>query len=349
MRYLFMTLAVMLISFYSNILTAQETLEPNQDKKLFIRFDTRFDFQYTAFGKDKDTHIKPEDESGFAGRYLKLLIDGKINEKFSYSFRQRLYTNHTNPKEFFSATDWANITYTHNDKFSITAGKQMICIGTIEYDYAPIDVYYASDFWNHVSPFQVGVNVGFRPNDKHTIHAQVVNSPFSEKVFSNLYAFNTIWYGTITNWFKTIYSANMIEYEQGNYINYLALGNKFHFGNIEADLDYMNRYAGKNTAFFEDFTIMGKVSYNIGKKFKVFTKGGYDQNTTQLPGEEFIYDRYVLPGVKRGFYGAGAEYFPLVTSNNNLRIHAYWYSTTENPIPQTFNVGIRWQIKVLDR
>ncbi|MEG0517964.1 MAG: porin [Bacteroidales bacterium] len=349
MRYTFMALAAMLISLSSSTLTAQAINESNQDKKISIRFDTRFDFQYTTYGKDKDTDIKPEDESGFVGRYLKLIIDGKISDKFSYSFRHRLYMNNGNVKEFFSATDWANITYTPNSKFSITAGKQMICIGTIEYDYAPIDVYFASDFWNHVSPFQVGVNVGFRPTDKHTIYAQVTNSPFSDKAFSNLYAFNAIWYGSITNWFKTIYSANMIEYEKGNYINYIALGNKFIWGNAEIDLDYMNRYAGKKTAFFEDFTLMGKISYQISNKFKIFAKGGYDQNKTQVAGEEFIYDRYVLPGVERGFYGAGAEYFPLNTSKNNLRIHAFWLSTTENPIPQTFNLGIKWMIKVLDR
>ncbi|MEF9931731.1 MAG: hypothetical protein RR770_05475, partial [Bacteroidales bacterium] len=111
MKYLFMALATILISLNSNAITAQENIELNQDKKITVRFDTRFDAQYTTFGRDKNTDIKPEDEGGFVGRYLKLLIDGKISDKFSYSFRHRLYTDHVNPKEFFSATDWANITY----------------------------------------------------------------------------------------------------------------------------------------------------------------------------------------------------------------------------------------------
>lgn len=328
-------------------INAQETT--GQDSKISLRFDTRFDGEYTTFGKDNFTGERPDNKGGFVGRYLKLLIDGKISDKFSYSFRHRLYVDPANPKEFFSATDWANITYHPNSKFSVTAGKQMICIGTFEYDYAPIDVFYASDFWNHVSPFQIGVNLGFMPSPRHKLYAQVTNSPFSTKGFENIYAYNVIWYGNLARWFNTIYSANMIEYEKGHFINYIALGNRFTWGRADIDVDYMNRYAGKKTAFFADFTLMGKISFRISDYFKVFTKGGYDQNTAQDEKAGFIYDRYVLPGVKRGFYGAGVEYFPLTTARSNIRLHAFWYSTNENPVPQTFNIGIKWQIKALER
>ena len=129
--------------------------------KVSVRLDARFDGEVT----DK--------ESGFVGRYLKMIVNGEINEKFSYSFRHRLYVDHENPRSFFNATDWANVTYKANDWFSVTAGKQMICIGTIEYDYAPIDVYFASDFWNHVSPFQVGVNAGFKSGANSQFYVQV--------------------------------------------------------------------------------------------------------------------------------------------------------------------------------
>ncbi len=347
MRYYFLAAFSIFMLLSGGRIGAQEM--QNQDSKLTIRFDTRFDAEYTAFGKDDNTGKRPDSKGGFIGRYLKLIIDGKISEKFSYSFRHRLYVDPAKPKEFFSATDWANITYHPNSKFSVTAGKQMICIGTFEYDYAPIDVYYASDFWNHVSPFQIGVNVGFVPSPEHKLYAQVTNSPFSAKGFQNIYAYNVIWYGNINKWFSTIYSANMIEYEKGHFINYIALGNRFKWGRADFDLDYMNRYAGKKTAFFADFTLMGKISLWINDYFKVFTKGGYDRNNTQPHDTEFIYDRYVLPGVKRGFYGAGVEYFPLTTAKNNIRLHAFWYSTSENPVPQTFNIGIKWQIKALDR
>lgn len=347
MKYYFLAAVSLLLLSFSGTIHAQEVKD--QDSKIKVRFDTRFDGEYTTYGKDKNTGIRPDDKGGFVGRYFKLLVDGKISDKFTYSFRHRLYVDPANPKEFFSATDWASITYHPNSKFSLTAGKQMICIGTFEYDYAPIDVHYASDFWNHVSPFQIGINVGFKPSPRHTLYAQVTNSPFTTKGFENIYAYNVIWYGNLAKWFNTIYSVNLIEYEKHNYINYIALGNRFTYGRTDIDIDYMNRYAGKKTAFFADFTLMGKVSVRVSDYFKIFAKGGYDQNKAQEKGAAVAYDRYVLPGVERGFYGAGVEYFPLTTASNNIRVHAFWYSTNENPVPQTFNIGIKWQIKAFER
>lgn len=305
--------------------------------KVSVRLDARFDGEVT----DK--------ESGFVGRYLKMIVNGEINEKFSYSFRHRLYVDHENPRSFFNATDWANVTYKANDWFSVTAGKQMICIGTIEYDYAPIDVYFASDFWNHVSPFQVGVNAGFKSGANSQFYVQVTNSPFSTEEMQNLYAYNLIWYGRPAGWYSTIWSANMIEYEEGHFINYLALGNKFNFGKGSVDLDYMNRYAGKGTAFFEDFSLHGKIHYNVSECVSIFAKGGYDVNNSQEAQAPFVYDRYVLPGVELGFYGAGVEYFPIKGDRQTLRLHAFWCSNTSNPVPQTFNIGLRWQMALLNR
>ena len=334
-----LTLTTILFTTNPTNLSAQNENSPNTDPKFSLRFDTRFDYQYTVYGKDDKTNLRPDSEGGFVGRYLKMVIDGKISDKFSYSFRHRLYVDPSNPKEFFSATDWANITYTPSSKFSITAGKQIITVGTFEYDYAPIDMHYASHFWNNVTPYQIGVKFGYIPNSKHSIFAQITNSPYSKNGFENLYAYNLIWYGNFSNWFKTIYSANLMEYEQGDYINYIALGNRFLFGKFTIDVDYMNRYAGKGTAFFKDFTVLGKVSYDINNYIRLFTKGGYDQNLSQEPGEAFIFDRTVVPGTKKGFYGAGVEFFPLTTATNKIRLPAFWYSTSENPIPQSFNIG----------
>ncbi len=321
-----------------------------EDPHISLKFDMRFDGEVTTFGKDNLTGVKPESQSGFVGRYLWVAANGKISDKFSYNFRHRLYLDHSNPRSFFNATDWANVTWHANEKFSVTAGKQMVCIGTIEYDYAPIDVYFASDFWNHVSPFQIGVNMGYAANGKNQFYAQVTNSPFSTKSFEGIYAYNLIWYGKVAKWLNTIYSVNMIEYEKGHFINYIALGNKIRpASRLAIDLDYMNRYAGKGCAFFEDFSLHGKIAYDVSPVVTLFAKGGYDVNNAQGADASFIYDRYVVPGVNMGFYGAGIEYIPLKREKSALRFHAFWYSTTANPVPNTFNVGVRWQMKVLER
>lgn len=341
---------VILCSFLSVALPVQaQSGAEGGDPSIAIRMDVRFDGEFTGYGKDDITGERPSSDAGFVGRYLKILADGKINDKFSYSFRHRLYIDNGDTKSFFNSTDWANVTYRPNSRFSVTAGKQMICIGTIEYDYAPIDVYFASDFWNHVSPFQIGVNVGYSPAEGHQFYAQVTNSPFSQKALENLFAYNVIWYGRLAPAVSTIWSVNMIEYEQGHYINYLALGNKINLGKAVVDLDYMNRYAGKGSAFFEDFSLHGKVSCAVSDNVNIFAKGGYDVNRAQEQGAPFVYDRYVLPGVELGFYGAGVEYFPIKDDKKSLRVHAFWCSSTADPMPQTFNVGVRWQMKILER
>lgn len=347
MKFIYIGLISIAMLLAGNLCAQQ--VDGGDDPTVSIKIDTRFDGEVTTFGKDDLTGISPDTKSGFIGQYMKILVDGKINEKFSYNFRHRLYVDHNNPKSFFNATDWANVTYSPNGVFSLTAGKQMIFIGTIEYDYAPIDVYFASDFWNHVDPYQIGVSVGFIPAEGQKLIAQVTNSPFSTESLSNMYTFNLMWYGTVTDWFSTIYSANMIEYEDGHYINYIALGNKLKFNKVLLDVDYMNRYAGKGSAFFEDFSISGKVEYGVSDSFNIFAKGGYDVNKSQEAGAPFIHDRLVLPGVELGFYGAGVEYFPVKRDRQSLRFHAFWFSNTSNPMPNTFNIGMRWRMKVLER
>lgn len=310
-----------------------------EDPSIRLKVEARFDGE-----------ISSADKSGFAGRYLWLAADGRINENFSYNFRHRLYLDAGSPRAFFNATDWANVTWHANEKFSVTAGKQMVCIGTIEYDYSPMDVLIASYFWNHVSPFQIGVNVGFAPDKNNKFYAQVTNSPFSTKAMEGMFAYNVIWYGNVTDWFSTIYSVNFMEYEKGHFINYIALGNKIKpVDGLAIDIDYMNRYAGKGTAFLKDFSLHGKVAVDVSPSVTLFAKGGYDMNKAQQAGVDFVYDRYVHPGVDLGFYGAGVEYYPVKKDRHSLRLHAFWYSSSANPVPHTFNVGLKWQMKVLER
>ena len=108
-----------ILFFFPTVVFAQAENCQGGDPLLSIKVDARFDGEQTTFGDDIPA------EGGFAGRYLKVLMNGKINSKFSYSFRHRLYVAHKEPKSFFNATDWANVTYHHNDKFTVTAGKQI--------------------------------------------------------------------------------------------------------------------------------------------------------------------------------------------------------------------------------
>ncbi|MGM9804183.1 MAG: porin [Muribaculaceae bacterium] len=319
------------------------------DPSVSLKIDTRLDGTVTTYGGDYYGGSVPETQAGFEGTYLKMIVNGRINERFSYSFRHRMYKDNGNPKSFFNSTDWVNLTYAPDDRYTITVGKQVVLVGTEEYDYAPIDVYFASYYWNHCNPYQIGVNIGYRVDDGNQLYAQMTNSPYSTESLENMFAYNLMWYGTIAPWLTTKYSVNMMEYQKGRYINYIALGHRIAIDRFSIDIDYMNRYAGHHTKFFKDFTVSSKIDLKVGNRFNLFAKGGYDQNKAQGRDVDNPLDTYVLPGTSRGFWGCGVEYSPIVDRRNKVRFHAYWHSSSDDmPSSNTFTVGVRWQMDVFD-
>lgn len=320
------------------------------DSIISIKFDVRADATYNQNLEDKT------EDFGFRGKYLKFALNGNISDKFSYAFRYRIYKDNGAPSDFFGSVDWVYLAYQINKNFSVSAGKEVIAIGGYEYDKAPIDVYFWSDYWNNIpAAFQFGASFNYHTNDgKHTLKFQATNSPFSGQSLDGLFAYNLIWYGDL-GWFKPIYSVNFIEYDKGRFMNYIALGNKFTIGNYSLELDYMNRASFQQENFFADFSIIANMNYLITDHWNVFIKGGYDQNKAQAIGAPYIFDRSVTPGTQYGFYGAGVEFYPIKSLKNNLRIHAYIYSNTK-PVTETnqkqvlsFNLGVRWQMRVFQR
>lgn len=328
---------------------AQDVDLSSGNPEVNIKIDTRFDGQLNTFGHDADGN-RPSTEKGFKGSYLMLLMDGRITEKFSYNFRYRLYKDNNTPSEFFNATDWLYLQYSPNDKWSFVAGKQAVAIGTMEYDLNPIDVFFASDFWNNTNPWQIGVAAHYSVNPSNTLNLQISNSPFSTKTLDNLMSYNFMWSGKVADWWQVANSVNMIEYAEGRYINYVALGNRLNiYDKVELELDYVNRYGGRSTPVFADFTVIANADWNVNNRVTLFAKAGYDQNHSQAADtpEDRIVDRTVLPGVERTVYGCGIKYYPIVTRRNTVRLHALWNSSSDTPRCHTFLVGLRWQMDLL--
>lgn len=309
-----------------------------------LKFDTRFDYTNKFPTSDTLSHT-----SSFDGRYLNIILEGELNNKFSYKYRQRMIQDgKPDYQSFFNATDWLYLTYKINSNFSVTGGKQVVSIGGYEYDAAPIDLYFWSTFWNNVVCYQIGGTVTYTsPNQKHSIGFQVANSPFTTKTLQDIYSYNLIWYGNF-GWFNTIYSANRIEFEKNEYINYIALGNRIVVKNFAVELDYMNRFADSQEKLFADYSVIGSLKYVFSDKVKVFAKAGYDENNAQKATDLFIYDRFVVPGTEYFFYGVGVEYFP-VKNSKDVRIHAAWTSNNSSVQYHTFSIGLRWQMNVLKR
>ena len=91
-----------------------------QDELVRLKMQTRVDYQREYVDGDA-----VHDNSGFRGKYFMLLLDGKINDHFSYAYRQRLNKG-CSGESFFDATDWAYLKYQPDRHWSFSVGKEPI-------------------------------------------------------------------------------------------------------------------------------------------------------------------------------------------------------------------------------
>lgn len=313
-----------------------------------LRLEARADYQQEYLSSSK-----MNDNSGFKGKFLNIRIDGNISDEFSYSYRQRL-NKPNKDASFFDATDWIYLTYSKKN-WSLTAGKVVVAIGGYEYDRAPIDLYFCSEYWNNIPCYRVGANVAYSANSgKDKFIFQFCESPFRDNALNvrskEMFAYNLMWCGS-HDWFNTIYSLNMIEYLPGKYINYIALGNRFVVGDFSLELDLMNRATSEHVFIGRNLSVMGELSWRPMDCLNVFGKATYDVNKT-----DDVSDFCVMSGTEVTRIGGGVEFFPLKNSSHDVRLHlagSYTWGGNGNIAgalqpDQTFlSVGVTWRMNML--
>ena len=309
-----------------------------------IELAARVDYQ-----RDYRESISINDNSGFKGKYLMFTMNGNITDKFSYSFRQRLNELH-HKNSFFDGTDAMWLKYRFNKRWDITGGKMALAFGSYEYQRDPMEMYFASEFWNTIPCYKFAVSIGCNVTDNDRLVAQFSESPFKKKDM-DLYGYTFAWYGN-HHWFKTVYSANVLEYQPGNYIYYLCLGHRIEFGKMALELDYMNRATKNHNFLFKDCSVTGELSVQPNDKWNVFAKASYSCNNTFDPA-----DACVWPGTDVTHVGGGMEFYPLPNGNKSIRVHAaYNYSFGDNTNPDGINnkdqhfmsVGVLWRMDIVD-
>lgn len=318
-------------------------LKAQSPEWLRLNLDMRGDYQGEYVEGDK-----VKDNSGFKGKYFLLKMSGNISEHFSYSFRQRL-NKPNRDASFFDATDWLYVSYSPTKHWEFSAGKQTVGIGGFEYDRAPIDLYFASEYWNNINCFQWGASAAYiTENGKDKIMLQATTSPF-KYVGEDLYAYNLMWFGN-HGWFSTLYSANMMEYAPGKYISYITLGNQFTMGDFRLQFDFQNRATNEHAYFFKNCSMVGELAYNIGGRATIFGKVSYDVNHTRS-----VADKCVFPGSEITRVGGGLEFFP-IKGSGDVRLHAtggYTFGKNTNldgtlrDEQAFFNVGATWRVDVI--
>lgn len=320
------------------------TMYAQEQELLNLRFEARGDYRREYVdGSVVDAN------TGFKGQYLNVRADGNIGGGFSYSMRHRLNKQHSDAS-FFDATDWLYISY-RKDNWDLSAGKQVVAIGGFEYDAAPIDLYFCSEWWNNVPCYRWGGTVAYALNEgKDKLSFQLCESPFRGDLQEEMFAYNLMWAGS-HDWFSTSYSVNFVEYLPGKFINYISLGNRLRLGRFTVDLDFMNRAASSQAFIGKDFSVIGKVAWMPTDKLNLFAKASYDVNNADT-GKDYL----IAPDTEITRVGAGLEYYPLQDGRNDVRIHvvgSYTFGDNTNPAgvlldKQTYlTMGITWRMNLL--
>ena len=259
-------------------------------------------------------------DAGFRGQYLNLKLNGKISDKFSYSYRQRFSKDMAREGGFLKATDYLYLTYKPTDRWAISGGKEIVTVGGFEYDYAPIDVYQYGTYCNQILPYGFGVSATYDLTPHDMLLGQAAQSIFTLDGSHDCFGYNLAWYGN-HGCFSSIYSVNMQEYVKGKYLNVIALGNKFSFSHGHLILDYTNRYAsGFDANFFGDFSAAAELHIQPIRELNIFTRYAFEKN------DDNGGDLTVKPGTEQHHLGVGVEAFPL-KGDPDIRLHAAYYHT----------------------
>ena len=330
------------------------TTEDGEEWVPSISLESRFGYNNTIGG----------DAAGIGGDGLYLNIDGKISKHFSYSLCQKFFSAIGEDQSVFDNTDWMTLSYNVGG-FTLSAGKDVLMLGSFEYDAYDIDSYFDmnSMFYNSFSSYQWGAKAMWTNKSESSSFAfQVTTSPFSYAPREeNLYSYNLGWYGA-WDWYESIWSVNFMEYAPGEFTKVVALGNMFYVGDLSLGLDCIVRGAKFSSLGKDEVTLSFMPSYELGGKVRIFGKAGWERSSADLPydfwGEYLSADdmtaannecmstlpAFLPANQSYWFYGAGVEYFPIKDSRD-VRLHAIWASNCYTA-RHTINVGVTWKFDV---
>ena len=281
------------------------------------------------------------------GEYLNFQMMGQITPKIDYRIRQRLNKKVFDERNMFNATDFMYVNWHATERWSFLAGKYAVLIGGYEYDAAPIDVYYYSQFCNNLyQAFTFGAIAAYQFAEGQQLVGQICNSPLSLG-FQNIYAYNLAWNGQFAPWWKTLWSVNFVEDIDKRMVNYVALGNHFIFRDVIFDVDLMNRSGlGQRNFFLSDFSLISKIIWSVGA-WNICAKAGFEKNDLEnVDPQGRPYDLVIAPGTEYIYAGCGLEWFPL--GRDNLRLHGvyYWDNAARR---NNIELGITWRVDVIGK
>ena len=278
----------------------------------------------------------------FNMRQLRIEAKGKINDTFSFRWRQRLNRNNSPAPDGIdnmpaSSIDVAGIGVKASDKFSMFLGKQCAAYGGIEFDLNPIEIYEYSDMVDYMSNFLTGANFQFQLNPSHQLQLQVLDSRSASMsdMYGEGYAQSKVplvytvnWNGSFGGVFHTRWSYSLMSQAEGYQSHYIALGNEVTIAKFDAFFDVMymregidregivsgivgNNAHGGHLNDAEYLSFVMKAQYRFNPQWNIFVKGMLENEGLSKANGAIKDGKY---RTALGYF-AGLEYYPLKNSN----------------------------------
>ena len=278
----------------------------------------------------------------FNMRQLRIEAKGKINDTFSFRWRQRLNRSNSPAPDGIdnmpaSSIDVAGIGVKVSDKFSMFLGKQCAAYGGIEFDLNPIEIYEYSDMVDYMSNFLTGANFQFQLNPSHQLQLQVLDSRSASMsdMYGEGYAQSKVplvytvnWNGNFGGIFSTRWSYSLMSQAEGYQSHYFALGNELTIDKFDAFFDVMymregidregiisgligNNPTGGHLNDAEYLSFVLKAQYRFNPKWNVFVQGMLENEGLSKANGTIKDGKY---RTALGYF-AGLEFYPLKNSN----------------------------------
>ena len=301
---------------------------------LYLNMHAAFDANFNQGGRDGLS------EGAFNVHQLRIEAKGRVNDRLSYRWRQRLNRGNNGNgmiDNLPTSIDYLGLGIKFNDEFSLFAGKQAAAYGGFEYDANPIEIYRYSEMIENMSNFMTGVTFTYDVNSNQQWQLQVVDSrngstaeTYGENLESSrlplMYTVN--WNANMfNNRWQTRWSASVMDETKGEYMYYVALGNQFNFSrNVNMYVDFMGsmenvdrkgvmtNLAGKNNghnAFDAMYgSVVAKLNYRFQPKWNFFVKGMFETASFYKENDGLAKGNY---RTSIG-YITGVEFYPMDTN-----------------------------------
>jgi len=326
------------------------------EEKLNIMLDTRFDLHTVIDNGDVD-------QFSFNGQTLKVWFVGEVYPGIRYRVRHRLNRSQipTTRDNLSGATDHAWIAFDIGRRWTLTAGKQSVQLGTYEYDYNPADVYLSTMVNDDFDGHKIGVDAAYTFLGQ-TLHLQVVNSDspqFADENHQNkAMAATVLWEGNLCNGaLRTRWAYSAFQHSKSKFYQWATLGTQLNIRSFTAELDYYqgNRMMDYSSLvgltdeyrYVQDQSAAITVKYVIDR-WHPFVKGTWNKRYDKWY-DQTAYESWGIQGV--------VEFYPFRPDVlKDLRFHLVYsyaqtdfkdrFSSLDSHDTHTILIGLRWLFKV---